>query len=171
MENSLDKPYVLMRRGYFYRPRACGYTDKIEEAGRYSWEEAKEHVHDDHEPVTMHLASDFEQDVVVKHGVRADKSIWISVTKKDNGWKKHAQCDIDLPLWALEAIEESVAGEEKYKTLLKKIDKELEDIQTRAHCIAKAGPLSTSPDEVWSKFMRLEIQTSQVRALIRDQVK
>lgn len=33
----------LMKRGYWYRPDACGYTDRESEAGRYTMEEAKKY--------------------------------------------------------------------------------------------------------------------------------
>lgn len=44
----------LKKRGYWYRPNACGYTDREEEAGGYTLEEAREHAHPDGEPVTIH---------------------------------------------------------------------------------------------------------------------
>jgi hypothetical protein len=46
--------YALVKRGYYYRPNASGYTDRIAEAGRYTEEEAKRlaYPHGD-EPVTM----------------------------------------------------------------------------------------------------------------------
>lgn len=46
--------YVLRKRGLFYRAGAKGYTNRIEEAGRYSHEEAKRHEYPYYEPVTMH---------------------------------------------------------------------------------------------------------------------
>lgn len=52
-------PYVLLKRGLFWRPGDMGYTSRIEEAGRYTEEEARERAHDDGEPVTMRLASEF----------------------------------------------------------------------------------------------------------------
>lgn len=51
--------YVLMKRGAFYRPKAQGYTCRIEEAGRYTAEEAAEHVYPHDQPVTMHHISKF----------------------------------------------------------------------------------------------------------------
>lgn len=55
--------YVLRKRGLFYRPGAHGYTDRIEEAGRFTFLEARVHVchHDDpcDESVTMHHISFF----------------------------------------------------------------------------------------------------------------
>ena len=44
----------LKKRGLWYRPNACGYTDRQEEAGRYTLEEAKKHEHADDVPVTIH---------------------------------------------------------------------------------------------------------------------
>jgi len=54
-------PYVLLKRGLFWRPGDMGYTAKIAEAGRYTEAEAKARAHDDGEPVTMRLAVDFER--------------------------------------------------------------------------------------------------------------
>jgi predicted RNA-binding Zn-ribbon protein involved in translation (DUF1610 family) len=51
--------YVLRKRGLFYRPKACGYTDRVEEAGRYTFDEAKAHEYLRDEPVTMHHVSHF----------------------------------------------------------------------------------------------------------------
>lgn len=53
------KPYVLKKRGLFYREKAAGYTSDIKEAGRYTLEEARklEYPHD--EPVTKHHMKDF----------------------------------------------------------------------------------------------------------------
>jgi len=44
----------LKKRGLWYLPKACGYTNQESEAGRFTLEEAKkrEHLHD--EPVTIH---------------------------------------------------------------------------------------------------------------------
>lgn len=51
--------YVLRKRGYFYRPKSCGYTDNIDNAGRYSYEEAKRREYPHDEPVTMHHVSQY----------------------------------------------------------------------------------------------------------------
>lgn len=51
--------YVLRKRGMFYRPNATGYTDRIEEAGRYTLEEAKRHEYPHDEPVTKWHISEF----------------------------------------------------------------------------------------------------------------
>lgn len=47
----------LMKRGLWYRPNSCGYTDREEEAGRYTLEEAKRHEYLLYEPVTIHKFS------------------------------------------------------------------------------------------------------------------
>ena len=48
----------LKKRGLWYRPDAKGYTDRVEEAGRYTPEEAKKHEYKGggawDEPVTIH---------------------------------------------------------------------------------------------------------------------
>ena len=49
-----DKFVGLRRRGLWYRPNAGGYTDRQEEAGRYTREEAKKHAYPYDEPVTIH---------------------------------------------------------------------------------------------------------------------
>jgi hypothetical protein len=54
----LDEPehrVGLKKRGLWYRPKACGYTNLESEAGRYTLEEAKKHEYlRGEEPVTIH---------------------------------------------------------------------------------------------------------------------
>lgn len=52
--HGITPSWVLMKRGYYYRPNAHGYTSELTEAGRYTEEEAKRHVNPHDEPVTMH---------------------------------------------------------------------------------------------------------------------
>lgn len=59
MNDEPFKDYVLMKRGFFYRPNGNGYTDRIREAGLYTKAEAEAQVYPYDEPVTMHLAKDF----------------------------------------------------------------------------------------------------------------
>jgi hypothetical protein len=40
-----DRPYLIRKQGYWYRPNASGYTDSAIQAGRYSLEEAERHTH------------------------------------------------------------------------------------------------------------------------------
>lgn len=47
----------LKKRGYWYRPKACGYTDRESEAGRFTIEEAKKREYPHDEPVTIHKFS------------------------------------------------------------------------------------------------------------------
>lgn len=49
--------FGLKKRGLWYRPNAFGYTNREEEAGRYTIAEAHEHAHPDGEPVTIHKFS------------------------------------------------------------------------------------------------------------------
>ncbi len=53
----LDGPQLvgLMKRGLWYRPKACGYTNCECEAGRFTLEEAKEreYVHGDFDDVRI----------------------------------------------------------------------------------------------------------------------
>ena len=55
-----ERPYVVLKRGLFWRPKDRGYTYNIAEAGRYTREEAEARCHPDNEPVTMELASKYE---------------------------------------------------------------------------------------------------------------
>ena len=55
-----ERPYVVLKRGLFWRPEDKGYTAKIEEAGRYTKEEAESRCHGGEQPVTMALASSFQ---------------------------------------------------------------------------------------------------------------
>lgn len=48
--------WVIMKRGLYYRPKANGYTDRIEEAWIVSEAEADDHVHPGDEPVTKRRA-------------------------------------------------------------------------------------------------------------------
>ena len=57
---STDKLYVVIKRGLFWRPEDKGYTAKIEEAGRYTKDEALSRCHGGGQPVTMALASSFQ---------------------------------------------------------------------------------------------------------------
>ncbi len=50
----LDRQFVLMKRGYYYRVNAAGYTDQLSEAWRVNEVEAKKHARSGQEPVTMH---------------------------------------------------------------------------------------------------------------------
>ena len=48
----------LKKRGFWYRPNACGYTSRENEAGRYTIEEAQEHEYlIGDQPVTIHKFS------------------------------------------------------------------------------------------------------------------
>ncbi len=50
----LDRQFVLMKRGLFYRPDAQGYTDQLSEAWKVSEAVAKEHENPHGIWVTMH---------------------------------------------------------------------------------------------------------------------
>ncbi len=52
----LDRQFVLMKRSYYYRVNAQGYTDQLSEAWKVSEAVAKEHVYPHDEPVTMRPA-------------------------------------------------------------------------------------------------------------------
>lgn len=49
-----DNLFVLMKRGFYYRPGARGYTNNLAEAGRYTEDEANTMVYPHDEPVTKH---------------------------------------------------------------------------------------------------------------------
>lgn len=51
--------YVLMKRGHFYRPGGAGYTDRLEEAGRFTLKEAQKFEYPYDEPVTKHHVNEF----------------------------------------------------------------------------------------------------------------
>lgn len=52
-----EPQYFVMKLGYFFRPKAAGYTDRTSEAWRVPLEVAKRHEYlRGREPVTIHLA-------------------------------------------------------------------------------------------------------------------
>ena len=52
-----EPQYFVMKRGYFYRPEAAGYTDRPNEAWRVPLEVAKKHEYPrGEEPVTIRVA-------------------------------------------------------------------------------------------------------------------
>ena len=63
---STEKLYVVIKRGLFWRPEDKGYTAKIEEAGRYTKEEAESRCHGGEQPVTMALESEFQTTESIK---------------------------------------------------------------------------------------------------------
>jgi hypothetical protein len=40
-----EQMYLICKYGGYYRPNAAGYTDKVEQAGRYTLAEAIRHSH------------------------------------------------------------------------------------------------------------------------------
>lgn len=46
LREALARDYVLVKRGLYYRPDSMGYTGVLDDAGRYTAEEAK--FHNDH---------------------------------------------------------------------------------------------------------------------------
>ena len=63
---STEKLYVVIKRGLFWRPEDKGYTSEINEAGRYTKEEAQDRCHGGEQPVTMALASEFQTTESIK---------------------------------------------------------------------------------------------------------
>ena len=55
-----ERPYVVLKRGFFWRPNDQGYTSSINDAARYTEAEAKERCHGGEEPVTMALAVEYQ---------------------------------------------------------------------------------------------------------------
>jgi hypothetical protein len=53
-----EKPYVLMKRGLYWRPDAQGYTGVLAEAGRYSEAKARAYIDDPRLGVVAMLASE-----------------------------------------------------------------------------------------------------------------
>jgi hypothetical protein len=52
-----DDKYVIIKRGMYYRPEACGYTPKLTEAGLFTKEQAMER-HERVDGVTIRKLSD-----------------------------------------------------------------------------------------------------------------
>lgn len=50
----IPRLFTLMKRGYYYRPNANGYTASIQEAWRITEDVADKHVYPYDEPVTKH---------------------------------------------------------------------------------------------------------------------
>ena len=51
-----DKIYVILKRGYYFRPNAMGYTAFLEEAGLYDFDDVQGYC--DNVECTYQLASD-----------------------------------------------------------------------------------------------------------------
>lgn len=57
-----EREFVIKKNGLFYREKAAGYTSSLDEAGRYSYEEAKKHEYlrgDWCDHVTIHPLDSF----------------------------------------------------------------------------------------------------------------
>jgi hypothetical protein len=54
-----ETPWLLMKRGLYYRPNDCGYTGIRDHAGRYSAEDAKARLHDGVTMVREDVAAEF----------------------------------------------------------------------------------------------------------------
>lgn len=52
----MPKKFVIMKRGLYYRPNACGYTDNPNEAWIVDEATADKHTYPHDEPVTKHPA-------------------------------------------------------------------------------------------------------------------
>lgn len=78
-----DRPYVLLKRGLFYRWNNRGYTSSIHEAGRYTKEQAEEYSRDREDQVTMRLDSDFAPPSVA-HGTETSERG--QMKPRDGGW-------------------------------------------------------------------------------------
>ena len=76
-----ERPYVVLKRGLFWRPKDRGYTYNIAEAGRYTREEAEARCHPDNEPVTMELASKYESVPTL-----ADRELAIAIIEAVAKW-------------------------------------------------------------------------------------
>jgi len=66
--------WLIVKRDLYYRPNACGYTGIRDNAGRYSYAEAKSHVYPHDEEVTMVRLEDAPEitkacfsDLAIKH--------------------------------------------------------------------------------------------------------
>lgn len=112
--------WTLMKRGYYYRPNAQGYTSNLAEAGRYTEAEAKQHVyphvypHD--EQVTMHPLPlpDYLGDLnairaaVADHCSRfvgLDPAFVQELAKVRGGWVNNTMLDLMLHATAAEWAE------------------------------------------------------------------
>lgn len=59
-----DRQYLLIKRGYYYRPDNAGYTPNVFEAGLYTKQEMEQHIkhHDRLEPRTAeHISETLEK--------------------------------------------------------------------------------------------------------------
>lgn len=60
LEKERASEWVIRKRGYFYRPKRSGYTEDINEAGRYTEQEARAEAANEPAIVSAHLAVEFE---------------------------------------------------------------------------------------------------------------
>lgn len=50
--------WLIVKRGYFYRPNRQGYTSSVQEAGRYTYAEAKAEVDNEPASISMQLVTE-----------------------------------------------------------------------------------------------------------------
>lgn len=85
--------FVLIKRGLYYRPDACGYTACIDQAWKISEEEADKHVYPHDEPVTKRRApdTDFLNDLNAMH----EAEMTLTKSQREDMWDVLATMILD----------------------------------------------------------------------------
>lgn len=135
-----EAPYVLMKRGLYWRPNGQGYTGVLAEAGRYSETDARAHHDHDADSTTMHLASecfDFapacwpETQIAVREATiaaqraeieRLETSLNDALEKAYHWQKQFETLDSDCASLAANQCEGPMAGDERGHFSCAKVD-------------------------------------------------
>jgi chromosome segregation ATPase len=100
--------YGVRKRGFWYRPNACGYTSDPNQAGKYTLEEAKQHeaIHGTEDDVTVEKLPINELDALTRENaeLRANKSSLLSLIESFNHEVPELRAKVEELKSALEQI-------------------------------------------------------------------
>jgi hypothetical protein len=94
---------------------------------------------------------------------------WTEITLLHDELKQMAITESALREFLTKLSQESNEYRHKIETENAALRKALEDIATTAHCIAKAGPLTTPTlQDAWGKFMKIDSMASNALSKNRE---